>query len=69
MVVINTIIIFEVVCSHKRSDNFMADFCDGELHGSHQLYMDNENALQLILYFVEIELFNYLGLASGKNIS
>ena len=44
----------------------MADFCDGELHGSHQLYMVDENALQLILYFDEIQLFNNLGSASGK---
>lgn len=44
----------------------MTDFCDGELYGSHQLYKTDENALQLILYFDEIEPFNNLGSASGK---
>lgn len=44
----------------------MADFCDGELYSSHQLYMVDENALQLILYYDEVEPFNNLGSASGK---
>lgn len=44
----------------------MADFCDGELYASHQLYMVDKNALQLILYFDEVEPFNNLGSASGK---
>ena len=44
----------------------MADFCDGELHQNHQLYKYDENALQLILYFDEVEPFNVLGSAHGK---
>lgn len=44
----------------------MSDYCDGELYTSHQLYMVDENALQLILYFDEVEPFNNLGSASGK---
>ena len=55
-----------MVRSRKRSDGFMADFCDGELYASHQLYMVDKNALQLILYFDEVEPFNNLGSASGK---
>ena len=55
-----------MVYSRKRSDGFMADFCDGELYASHQLYIVDKNALQLILYFDEAEPFNNLGSASGK---
>lgn len=44
----------------------MADFCDGELYSSHLLYMVDENALQLIPYYDEVEPFNNLGSASGK---
>ena len=56
----------QVVRSHKRLDGFMADFCDGELHQNHQLYKREQNTLQLVLYFDEVEPLNVLGSASGK---
>ena len=45
----------------------MADYCDGELYNSHQLYKVDKSALQLILYFDEVEPFNTLGSAAGKH--
>ena len=45
----------------------MGDFCDGELFNTHPLYDVDSNALQLILYFDEVEPFNTLGSAAGKH--
>lgn len=46
-------------------DNYLADFCDGSLFKTHPLFQQFPGALQLILYFDELEVWNPLGSHSG----
>ena len=46
---------------HQRSDDFLEDFCDGELLKSHPLFSNDSHALQIIAYFDELEVCNPLG--------
>ena len=48
-----------------RSDNFLADFCDGSLFKSHSFFQVHPSGLQLIIYFDELEVCNPLGSHSG----
>ena len=51
--------------SHSRSDGYMGDYCDGELFRSIDFFQNNPNALQLIMYFDEVEVCNPLGAQRG----
>ena len=53
------------MCGHKRNDSIVADFCDSKWVASHTLWGSNVHALQLFIYFDEVELCNPLG-ASRK---
>lgn len=53
------------MCGHKRDDNIVADFCDSKWAESHTLWGSDVHALQLFIYFDEVELCNPLG-ASRK---
>ena len=48
-----------------HSDSYLADFCDGYLFKNHDLFQAYPNALQLILYFDELEVCNPLGSHAG----
>ena len=48
-----------------RSDDCLHDFCDGSLFKNHQLFQAFPDALQLIIYFDELEVCNPLGSHSG----
>ena len=50
---------------HSRSDGNIGDYCDGELYRSIQLFKEHPNALQLVMYFDEVEVCNPLGPQSG----
>lgn len=50
---------------HRRSDNVVADFCDSKHASSHMLWGNDNRALQVFLYYDEVELCNPLG-ASRK---
>ena len=43
----------------------MGDYCDGSLYRSHDLYTVEPQALQLIMYYDELEVCNPLGAQSG----
>ena len=47
--------------SHQLGSGKIGDYCDGELFKNHQLYTSNPCALQIILYFDELETCNVLG--------
>lgn len=52
----------------ERSINqteFLFDFSDGRLYKEHPLFRDDKNALQLIIYFDEVEVANPLGSYHG----
>lgn len=48
-----------------RTDGYLSDYCDGYLFKNHSLFRTKPNALQLILYFDELEICNPLGSHSG----
>uniref|UniRef100_A0A1X7STL8 Uncharacterized protein n=1 Tax=Amphimedon queenslandica TaxID=400682 RepID=A0A1X7STL8_AMPQE len=54
-------IVDEIVQTHSHTDGFIADYCDGDLFRSHNLFCEKPNSLQIILYFDEIEVCNPLG--------
>uniref|UniRef100_A0A1X7V1K2 Uncharacterized protein n=1 Tax=Amphimedon queenslandica TaxID=400682 RepID=A0A1X7V1K2_AMPQE len=58
-------IVDEIVQTHSHTDGFIADYCDGDLFRSHNLFCEKPNSLQIILYFDEIEVCNPLGAHSG----
>ena len=41
------------------------DYCDGEIYKNHPLFSTHQDALQLIIYFDEIETANPLGSYRG----
>ena len=47
--------------THARSDENLEDICDGSLLKSHELFSQNPLALQLILYYDDVEVCNPLG--------
>ena len=46
-------------------DSYLCDFCDGSLYKTHPFFQANPGALQLIVYFDELEVCNPLGSRSG----
>lgn len=51
----------QVQSCHKRSDGLMGDFCDGKLYRDHALFTSNPKALQVMLYYDDVEICNPLG--------
>lgn len=54
-----------MICGHKQHGGVVADFCDSKHAASHVLWSSGEHALQIFMYFDELELCNPLG-ASRK---
>ena len=52
---------------HARTDEIMEDFCDSPKAKQHPLFSKLRNALQIILYFDEVELCNPLGAFRKKH--
>lgn len=52
--------------SHSLSDGMLGDYCDGELYSNHPLFQNDPCALQIQLYFDELELCNPLGSKTHK---
>ena len=46
-------------------DDLIADYCDGDLFKSHDLFASHGNAIQLIIYYDEVEPCNTLASHSG----
>lgn len=46
---------------HTRTDGLLGDFCDGSDFLSHPLYSRQQSALQIMLYYDEVEICNPLG--------
>ena len=49
---------------HCRQDDIMEDYCDGLQFKRHTLFSSEPHALQVMLYFDEVELCNPLGSSS-----
>ena len=52
--------------SHSLSDGLLGDYCDGELYATSALFQEDPCALQIQLYYDELELCNPLGSKKHK---
>ena len=52
---------------HMRNDGLLSDYCDAAAYQTHPLFSKNPKALQLILYFDEVEICNALGSKVNKH--
>ena len=43
------------------------DYCDGKLFRTHPLFSSDPTALQIMLYYDELEIANPLGCKAGKH--
>lgn len=49
---------------HKSDTCIMEDYCDGEAFASHPIFSVHNDALQIFLYFDELEVANPIGTKS-----
>lgn len=52
---------FQVLRGHQRQDHLLSDYCDGTYYKSHPLFSADHTALQLIVYYDDVETCNPLG--------
>ncbi|XP_046863754.1 uncharacterized protein LOC124457571 [Xenia sp. Carnegie-2017] len=60
-------ILDQVLHSHQIQDGLLSDYCDGNEFKSHPLFSIDPTALQIILYYDEVEIVNPLGSKTGKH--
>lgn len=51
----------QILRGHRRSDDLIGDFCDAEACKSHPLFSRDPQALQILLYYDDLEVANPLG--------
>lgn len=52
--------------SHSLRDGLLGDYCDGTLYATNLLFQEDPCALQIQLYYDELELCNPLGSKKHK---
>lgn len=57
----------QVENTHQRRDGMIADYCDGQVFRQHPLCSRDPCALQIILYYNEVEVVNPLGSKTSKH--
>jgi hypothetical protein len=57
----------QIMLSHAKYDGCLSDFCDGTLFKTYLLFSEHSNALQIILYYDDLELCNPLGSNTKKH--
>ncbi|KAK3734076.1 hypothetical protein QZH41_019810, partial [Actinostola sp. cb2023] len=60
-------ILRQVEIPHQRNDELIEDFCDGFVFSQHPLFSRDPQALQIILYYDEVEVVNPLGSKTSKH--
>ena len=65
----NFALFFQVQNCHQRQhgDGTIEDVCDGQLFRTHPLFSTDSTALQVMLYYDELEITNPLGSKTGKH--
>ena len=53
--------------SHAGTDGYLEDFCDGQLCKNHPLFAEHPEALQIMLYYDDLEVRNPLGSNTKKH--
>lgn len=59
--------IMQVLNSHKMNEGKMGDYCDGEQYRTHSLFQEDPCAIQLRLYYDDLEVCNALGSKTKKH--
>ena len=59
------LIAFQVYSDHTDVDGYLKDYCDGENFKSHPLFSVHSRALQIFLYYDDLEICNPLGSKRG----
>lgn len=58
----------QVERGHQRCQtSILSDYCDGAYYKSHRLFFAHENALQVMLYYDDVEVCNPLGSHTKKH--
>uniref|UniRef100_A0A1X7V4A6 Uncharacterized protein n=1 Tax=Amphimedon queenslandica TaxID=400682 RepID=A0A1X7V4A6_AMPQE len=57
----------KVLQGHERADGLLGDFCDGSLFKMHPLFSADKTALQIQLYYDDVEICNPLGSRAKKH--
>ena len=52
---------------HKSSDGLIRDYCDGEQFRNHPLFSVDSKALQIMVYYDDLETCNPLGSRATKH--
>ena len=63
----NLLCSIQVCNGHRRSDDIVEDYCDSAAAQSHPLFGKDPKAIQLYLYYDEVELCNPLGSSRKKH--
>lgn len=63
----NPDVLQEVITPHHSSDEFIRDFCDAQEIKDSEVFENDPSALQLLLYYDEIEVANPLGAKAGMH--
>ena len=52
---------------HQLVENKFGDICDGTVFAEHTIFGQNQQAIQIVAYFDEMETANALGAKAAKN--
>ena len=58
---------FQVLNLHKLEDERIGDYCDGQQFKEHALFMEDPCALQIRIYYDDVEICNALGSKTKKH--
>lgn len=57
----------KVMCGHQRDDDVVEDFCDSVHAKAHPIFGRDKTALQLLLFYDELEVCNPIGSSRKKH--
>lgn len=57
----------EILTCRASQDGAYRDYCDGSFIKNHEMFQQNDEILQLVFYFDELEVANPLGSKRGKH--
>ena len=52
---------------HKRNDSFCGDFCDSLTYNTHPLFSNDQNSLEIMVYYDDLEICNPIGSRATKH--
>jgi len=65
--IINCYWYIQVENTHQRMDGIIVDFCDGDVCANHPLFSRDPIAIQILLYYDDVEVVNPLGFKTSKH--